>query len=116
MPRTRQPKRSRTLPGVTRVAAVVVICVVTLSVAAAAVSAHSTEPSPPPQWPRFSDALDERESQRAMAIHAAAEPPTHSVLTSDAAVSAPLPQAVVTGLFLLGGNWVLTRMWKQRKI
>ena len=40
----------------------------------------------------------------------------NSVLASPTVVSAPLPQAVVTGLFMLGGNWFITRLWKKRKI
>ena len=67
----------------------------------------------PATWPAFSHALDEP----------CPPPPlnspgwTHnSILTATTVVSAPLPQAVATGLFMLGGNWVVTRLWKKRKI
>ena len=69
----------------------------------------------PVTWPPFTEYLDEN----------CPPPPTQitppgwipeSVLTSTTVVSAPLPQAVVSGLFMLGGNWVVTRMWKKRKI
>jgi hypothetical protein len=118
MPRRGQLKQSRTLSGVTRAAATVVFAVVAIhTVAVSPARAEAKEPSPPlPQWPSFSDALDadNRESQRIVIVYA--EPPPPSVLTSNSAVSAPLPQAVVAGVFMLGGNWVLTRMWKKRKI
>src|SRR4051794_15515357 len=31
-------------------------------------------------------------------------------------VSAPLPPAVMTGAFVLGGQWVVSLLWKKRKI
>jgi hypothetical protein len=31
-------------------------------------------------------------------------------------VSAPLPPAVFTGAFVLGGQWVVSVLWKKRKI
>ena len=113
MPRRGQLKQSRTLPGITR-AAVLFAIIATHAIAISPVRAEAIET--PPQWPSFSDALDdaERESQRIVIVYA--EPPPPSVLTSNSAVSAPLPQAVVAGVFMLGGNWVLTRMWKKRKI
>jgi hypothetical protein len=92
--------------------AVVAMSAVAVSPARADVNGQQPKPT---QWPSFSDVLDDDdcESQRIVIIYA--EPPP-SVLTSNSAVSAPLPQAVVAGVFMLGGNWVLTRMWKQRKI
>jgi len=113
MPRRGQPKQSRTLPGITlRAAAVMIALVATHAVAASPAGAQASESS---KWPSFSDALDDRESQRIVIVFAE-PPPPQSVLTSNSAVSAPLPQAVVAGVFMLGGNWVLTRMWKKRKI
>ncbi|MEA2709521.1 MAG: hypothetical protein QOF78_2122 [Phycisphaerales bacterium] len=64
-------------------------------------------------WPEFSDALDDQSPPVFI-------PPTgwapQSLLTSTAVVTAPLPQAVVSGIFMLAGNWVVTYLWKKRKI
>src|SRR5215207_6025966 len=102
--------------------AVVVAALIALT-AAAASPAHAQagegltieiENDQPATWPAFSDALDEP---------CPPPPPltspgwTHnSVLTATSVVSAPLPQAVATGLFMLGGNWVVMRLWKHRKL
>jgi hypothetical protein len=62
-------------------------------------------------WPPFSDELNHPQ------LPALGPPPgwlPNDMHTSS--VSAPLPQAIATGLFMLGGNWVVTRMWKKRKI
>ena len=68
----------------------------------------------PVEWPPFTDAFDEQ-SPPAPPIHPPGWVP-ESVLTSTTVVSAPLPQAIMSGLFMLGGNWFVTRMWKKRKI
>jgi len=64
----------------------------------------------PVTWPAFKD-FDEDSPPAAMT------PPgwvPQSVVTANV-VSAPLPQAVIGGLFMLGGNWFAARMWKKRK-
>jgi hypothetical protein len=80
--------------------------------AAAASTAHAQPSEPAENWPAFTDAFDDKNLPPV-------PPPqawTPSVLSSSSVVTAPLPQAVVTGLFMLGGNWVVARMWKKRKI
>lgn len=66
---------------------------------------------PPVAWPDFTDALDPQ------------DPPQYlpgwtidNTIRAPGAVSAPLPQAVVTGIFMLGGNWIVMRLWKTRKL
>ena len=64
-------------------------------------------------WPAFCATIDNPPTPPAYT------PPgwmPENVLTATSVVSAPLPQAVMTGLFMLGGNWVMTRLWKKRKI
>jgi hypothetical protein len=70
-----------------------------------------------PTWPAFSDVLNDP-------CPPPPPPPTYAppgwipqnVLTSSAVGTAPLPPAVMTGLLMLGGNWVMTRMWKKRRL
>ena len=63
-------------------------------------------------WPTFTDALDEP------VIALAVMPPwtRQGIERSSTTISAPLPQAAATGLFMLAGNWIVTRLWKKRKI
>jgi hypothetical protein len=112
--------------------AVVAVAILAMALATAAAPAHAREatdttvavivadetfdatldpPPSPPKWPEFSDALDDQNSPPMVMPGW----PADSVIRANA-ISAPLPQAVATGIFMLGGNWVVTRLWKKRKL
>ena len=63
-------------------------------------------------WPSFTDEQDETATQPVMFPLFDSSSPSGP---SANAVSAPLPPAALTGLFLLASNYVATRLWKQRK-
>ena len=67
----------------------------------------------PVTWPKFSD--DVNDPCPPPPINSPGWVPVY-VPTATAVVSAPLPQAVATGLCMLGGNWFAMRLWKKRKI
>jgi hypothetical protein len=100
--------------------AVLVAIVATHALAASPVYAQqASDPASPPAevaWPSFTDALDEDARVNPPLVTHDAWTPPPTAMTSTSVVTAPLPQAVVAGLFMLGGNWVVTRMWKNRKI
>jgi len=75
--------------------------------------AAALETEPPPQWPAFSVALDDGGRPP---VFGAQDNVPGSAFKSTTAVSAPLPQAVATGLFMLAGNWIGTHLWKKRKL
>jgi hypothetical protein len=95
------------------VIAFIAISAAAISPARAQANESFDDSTGPANWPTFSDA-----------IGSPPPPPAYTspgwipenVLTATSVVSAPLPQAVMTGLFMLGGNWVMTRLWKKRKI
>jgi hypothetical protein len=65
-------------------------------------------------WPTFAGELD-GSAVRPPALSATSVPlpvPGTDTIT----VSAPLPPAVFTGAFMLGGQWVVSMLWKKRKI
>ena len=64
-------------------------------------------------WPTFTDALDEPVITLAVTPQWTRQGVERSSPTT---ISAPLPQAAATGLFMLAGNWIVTRLWKKRKI
>lgn len=61
---------------------------------------------------RFTDALDEQDPPPWFT------PPGWPVegVIETSVISAPLPQAVATGIFMLAGNWIIAHLWKKRKI
>jgi hypothetical protein len=67
-------------------------------------------------WPAFSDVLNDACPPPPPDYSTPGWIPNDLLSNSSVVGSAPLPPAVVTGLFMLGGNWVITRMWKKRKI
>ena len=115
--------RKGLFPRLTRLplATVAVAAVFAMSAAASspAYAADVTETSEfvietdePQIWPAFSDALNE---QTPPLVTQPGWTP-NNILTATSVVSAPLPQAVATGLFMLAGNWFALRLWKQRRI
>ena len=62
-------------------------------------------------WPSFTDVLDKADAPLPAYTAFDATPSMPTTM-----VSAPLPPAALTGLFLLAGNCVLTHLWKKRKI
>ena len=71
----------------------------------------------PVTWPSFSEVLNQQsQEQRRPPL----EPPfvwtANGEIRTTATVQAPLPPAVATGVFMLGANWIATRLWKKRKI
>ena len=64
-------------------------------------------------WPTFTDALNEPCPPPPATLP---EWTRQGVEKSSAVIHAPLPQAMATGMFMLAGNWLITRLWKKRKI
>ena len=95
------------------------VAIAFLAISAAAISPARAQPSESfddntaaASWPAFCDSIDCPPPPPAYT------PPgwiPENVMTATSGVSAPLPQAVMTGLFMLGGNWFMTRLWKNRK-
>ena len=118
MPPLRSSKRDR----IRLCAAVVVVMAACLafdqrhasaSSAAAGAGADFALDDDPPRWPAFSDALDDSPAPQAGELTPPGWIPRNEIT---AVGSAPLPPSVVAGLLMLGGNWVMTRMWKKRRI
>ena len=115
MPPTGTVEESRVkLPAAVIVAAVVVVVFIAISPARAQAN-EAFDDSQTSTWPNFSDELNDPCPPPPPAYTPPGWIPTNE-LTSSAVGTAPLPPAVMTGLLMLGGNWVITRLWKKRKI
>jgi hypothetical protein len=113
MPRKGPVEGSRTGWFAAAVIAFFAIAAAAISPARAQASESFDDNTAPASWPAFCDAIDCPPPPPAYT------PPgwiPENVMAATSVVSAPLPQAVMTGLFMLGGNWVMTRLWKKRKI
>ena len=108
MSRSRRSNRTR------RVAAAVLAAVV-LALGAAATSTKASETNLTGDaggaWPSFGEQTLELKQSPVIVTEIASPAGEKPVV-----VSAPLPPAVGTGAFVLGGQWVVSLLWKKRKI
>jgi len=107
MSRSRRSNRSR------RVATVVAAAVLALGAVATSTKASEANLTGDAAgtWPTFGEHTLELK-QPPVTVTEIASPAGEKPVV----VSAPLPPAVGTGAFVLGGQWVVSLLWKKRKI
>ena len=106
-------RSSRSRRNATRVAtlAAVVFLIFGASASSRASEADLTGETARGEWPTFEQPNRELTPPPVIATNIPMPGGEKTVV-----VSAPLPPAFMTGAFVLGGQWVVSLLWKKRKI
>ena len=94
----------------TRVATMIAAAALALGAAATSTQANESELTGG-TWPSFSEPARDVRAPGITVTKIAVPGEDKPVV-----VSAPLPPAVATGAFVLGGQWVMSLLWKKRRI